>query len=209
MLAWTGLDYILRPVDTDERHTIDEAPDDYVMRMAQTKGKIALKNSHPQERILAADTTVADGDLILGKPADAEEARQMLRQLRGRTHQVFTALAVYTPASGGRSAGWLFDLCQSQVPMRHYSDDEIEAYIDSGDPMDKAGAYAIQNRSFQPVTDFSGCFANVMGLPLCHLVRTLRKEGAEPPRDVPQSCQQHLSYACPVYQAVLSGRDIG
>ena len=202
MLAWVGLSFDLRPVDADESTLPDESPAKYVARLADLKARSAADGDG--QAVLAADTTVADADDILGKPGNAGEARAMLRRLRGHTHQVYTALTVYLPQSG-----WLHDICCSQVPMRRYSDAEMDMYIASGDPMDKAGAYAIQNQDFHPVTDFSGCFANVMGLPLCHLTRTLRAGSVELPVDVPRTCQDHLAYNCPVYQAVLAGRDIG
>jgi len=129
----------------------------------------------------------------------------MLRRLRGRTHQVYTAIAVLDPVSSRLLTG----LCGSQVPMREYSDDEIEAYIASGDPLDKAGAYAIQNSAFQPVSDFRGCFANVMGLPLCHLTRTLKEFDIAPRQDVARACQTALQYECAIYPAVLRGEIAG
>jgi len=210
MLSWTGWDFIQRPVYVDERPAADEPPDVYVSRLAETKAAACAAGHAGNDIILAADTTVADGGLILGKPLDQDDARRMLKMLGGRTHQVFTALAVYQ-VSGERKPRerWLHDRCCSLVPMRSYSDEEIESYIASGDPIDKAGAYAIQNKSFHPVTGFGGCFANVMGLPLCHLVRTMRRIGIEAPVDVAQSCQSHLNYDCPVYQGVQAGYDIG
>jgi predicted house-cleaning NTP pyrophosphatase (Maf/HAM1 superfamily) len=87
--------------------------------------------------------------------------------------------------------------------MRQYSDQEMDAYIASGDPMDKAGAYAIQNAAFHPVLNINGCFANVMGLPLCHLTRTLRKMGLEVDHFGPETCQEHIHYTCPVYSLIL------
>ena len=101
----------------------------------------------------------------------------MLRRLRSRTHQVYTGIAVM-PLSDGNL---LTDLCVTDVPMRAYSDEEIDAYVATGDPLDKAGAYAIQHPDFHPVESMSGCYASVMGLPLCHLTRTLRNT-----RDSPQ-----------------------
>jgi predicted house-cleaning NTP pyrophosphatase (Maf/HAM1 superfamily) len=92
--------------------------------------------------------------------------------------------------------------------MRDYRDAEIASYVASGDPMDKAGAYAIQNPGFHPVTDFNGCYACVVGLPLCHLLRTLRKAGFPQdaaPIDVPGACQANLNYVCPVTQKILNG----
>jgi len=93
--------------------------------------------------------------------------------------------------------------------MRDYSDQEIKAYVQTGDPLDKAGAYAIQHPDFQPVDDLSGCFASVMGLPVCHLVRTLRRMDIPPHADVPANCQSLLNYQCPVYRAVLRGEQVG
>src|SRR5512139_1145389 len=109
----------------------------------------------------------------------------MLRQLRGRTHQVYTAITLID-RQANRS---ITDLGCSDVPMRSYTDEEIEAYIASGDPFDKAGAYAIQHDGFSPVENFAQCYANVMGLPLCHVVRALRQLDVIAPNDVPTLCQ--------------------
>jgi predicted house-cleaning NTP pyrophosphatase (Maf/HAM1 superfamily) len=87
--------------------------------------------------------------------------------------------------------------------MRRYSDAEIRAYIRSGDPMDKAGAYAIQHPGFHPVEALQGCFANVMGLPLCHLARTLSLVGVPPLGDIAGECQAEINYTCPIFQQVL------
>ena len=90
--------------------------------------------------------------------------------------------------------------------MRDYGDAEMEAYIATGDPFDKAGGYAIQHGGFNPVAALRGCYANVVGLPLCHVTRSLRQLGVEPPADVPTACQKHLEYECPVYTAILGGQ---
>jgi septum formation protein len=87
--------------------------------------------------------------------------------------------------------------------MRAYSDKEIERYIAGGDPFDKAGAYAIQNADFDPVAGLTGCYANVMGLPLCHLTTQLRRLGVHPPADVPGACRAATGYACTVHDAIL------
>jgi MAF protein len=142
---------------------------------------------------------VVDAGAILGKPNDADQARAMLRQLRGRSHQVLTALAVLQ----SRSDRLLTDVCVTDVPMRAYTEAEIEAYVASGDPLDKAGAYAIQHAGFHPVASLAGCYANVVGLPLCHLARTLRKLSLPPRADLPQACQAALGYQCPVYDQIL------
>jgi predicted house-cleaning NTP pyrophosphatase (Maf/HAM1 superfamily) len=87
--------------------------------------------------------------------------------------------------------------------MRNYSETEISAYIATGDPSDKAGAYAIQHAGFHPVEQMEGCYANVVGLPLCHLTRTLGKLGITPDSSVPAACQEALRYQCPVFEQVL------
>jgi MAF protein len=137
--------------------------------------------------------------MILGKPSDPAEAALMLRQLRGHAHQVYTALALIRSQDGS----CLTDVCATDVPMRDYSDEEIEAYVASGDPLDKAGAYAIQHPGFKPVAWLEGCFANVMGLPLCHLARNLSQVGISVPGNLPQACQSLLEYSCPVYERIL------
>ncbi len=182
-----------------------EQPLDYVLRMAEMKARAAQDQAGSGELILAADTTVADGELILGKPADAQEAERMLLRLRGRFHAVHTAIALYNPGEG-----WVAtDLCSTRVPMRAYSPEEVRHYVASGDPLDKAGAYAIQHPVFQPVESLTGCYASVMGLPLCHVVRLLERQGYCAPENVPQACQAALQYQCPVFAAVLRGENVG
>ena len=201
LLSWTGWQFITCPVPVDETPLAAEKPADYVRRLAETKGRAALAQAGEDVFVLAADTIVVDGGELLGKPQDAAEATAMLVQLRGHVHQVLTALAIFAPPDR-RLYG---DLCVAYVPMRDYSDAEIAAYVASGDPQDKAGAYAIQNPGFHPVTDFNGCYACVVGLPLCHLLRTFRKAGLDTPVDVPGACQTNLDYACPVTQKILNG----
>jgi predicted house-cleaning NTP pyrophosphatase (Maf/HAM1 superfamily) len=129
------------------------------------------------------------------------EAFAMLTRLRGRTHQVYTGVALLRLSDGLL----LKELSVTDVPMRAYSDEEIDAYVQTGDPLDKAGAYAIQHPRFHPVADMSGCYASVMGLPMCHVVRMLRKLDIPPHADVPVKCQTLLEYHCPVSRAILSG----
>lgn len=203
MLGWLELPFIAQAMDVDESRQVNESPSQYVLRVAQAKAQ-AAHAAASEQIILAADTTVADGEQTLGKPSNPQEARAMLRQLRGRSHQVHTGLVLVLP--DGRR---LTDLCVSQVPMRAYTDAEIESYIESGDPLDKAGAYAIQHPGFHPVECFSGCFASVMGLPLCHLVRTMRRAGLNPPVDPAQVCQTNNRYTCSIHQRVLNGETIG
>ncbi len=191
--------------NVDESQRTGEAPGDYVLRLAEDKARAAGRDAAAGQLVVAADTTVVDGDRLLGKPADAAEAVAMLRQLRGHRHQVYTGLAVLDPSSGRL----LQDLCVTDVPMRDYSEEEIARYVESGDPFDKAGAYAIQHDEFHPVAGLAGCFASVMGLPLCHLLRLLEQLGVPLDPNVPARCQKFLNYPCPVSVAILRGERVG
>jgi MAF protein len=204
LLGLTGWPYEVKPAGVDESIRGGEPPASYVRRLAQAKAEKAARNSGGRT-VLAADTTVAHGAAILGKPGTAAAAIAMLTALRAKTHQVYTAIALYDRRSGALDV----ELCTSQVPMRAYTPAEMLAYVNSGDPLDKAGGYAIQHAGFHPVENFSGCFASVMGLPLCHLARAARRLGIEPKMDIAQTCQAHLQYACPVHAAVLAGEDAG
>lgn len=198
LLALAGWPYRIQPAEVDETPLPGEPAEAYVLRLAESKARAAA-GSAEDGLVLAADTTVVDAGAILGKPNDADAARAMLRQLRGRSHQVLTALTVLQ----SRPDRLLTDVCVTDVPMRAYAEAEIEAYVASGDPLDKAGAYAIQHAGFHPVESLAGCYANVVGLPLCHLARTLRRLGLAPRADLPQACQAALGYQCPVYEQIL------
>ena len=191
--------------DVDESQEPGEAPADYVRRLSEAKARAAVANARAEHIIVAADTAVVDGDVILGKPKDMNAAVEMLQRLRGHTHQVFTGLTIIN-VKDGRS---ITEVCVTDVPMRNYSDDEINAYVLTGDPLDKAGAYAIQHPRFQPVENMQGCFASVMGLPLCHLTRALRKMDITPNADIPNNCQTYLHYQCPVSRSILRGEQAG
>jgi MAF protein len=191
--------------DVDETRQAGESPAEYVVRLAEGKARSAAARAGDYQGIVAADTAVVDGSAVLGKPADALDAVQMLRRLRGRSHQVYSGLAVLRAADGLM----LTDLCVTDVPMRAYTDTEIQHYVDSGDPFDKAGAYAIQHAGFQPVQRLGGCYASVMGMPLCHLLRLLARMGFPAQPDLPAQCQTFLSYVCPVSSAILRGEQVG
>jgi len=201
LLALTGWPALVRPITVDETAHAGEAPEELARRLALTKARQGLRQNGGAALVLAADTIVAVGGVLLGKPADAAEAARMLERLRGRSHRVVTALALIDR----RTESELGDVCATEVPMRAYSDDEIQAYAASGSPLDKAGAYGIQDRHFQPVAvdRLQGCYANVMGLPICHLVRTMRRLGHAPPVDVPAACRGETGYDCPVYANIL------
>ncbi len=204
LLSLTGWSFSVSAADVDEAQQSGESPSAYVLRLARAKARAVAADCHPGQIVIGADTAVVDGGAILGKPRDAAEAGAMLRRLRGHTHQVFTGLAALR-INDGRL---LTDLCETDVPMRTYAADEIQGYVSSGDPLDKAGAYAIQHPDFQPVASMSGCYASVMGFPLCHLVRLLRRFDITPAADVPANCQNFLNYECPVSRSILSGEPV-
>lgn len=198
-----GYTFEIQPADVNEDVCEGEAPAAYVSRLAESKARAVGRAVPVGSVVVAADTTVADGNQILGKPVNAVEAAQMLMQLRGRIHQVYTAIAVFQPAS----QKMVVDVCKTDVPMRQYSDKELQDYIASGDPMDKAGAYAIQHQGFHPVEGLTGCFANVVGLPMCHLQRSLAKFGVESGMDNTTVCKQAFDYDCPSYREILQNCD--
>jgi septum formation protein len=191
--------------DVDESKLPDENPARYVLRLAEAKVRAVEHTANPGHIIIGADTVVVDSGDILGKPKDSAEAVTMLTRLRGHSHQVYTGIAALRVSDGKL----VTDLCITDVPMRSYRDDEIESYTLSGDPLDKAGAYAIQHPGFRPVEKLSGCYASVMGLPMCHLVRSLRQLDISPAVDVPASCQTYLNYQCSVSGMILNGENVG
>jgi len=195
----------VRPADVDESQIPGEPPGTYVLRLAESKARACAAAAHEDLTILAADTAVVDGESILGKPRDMAEAVEMLHRLRGRTHQVYTGIAVLKMSDGNL----VTDLCVTEVPMRNYADAEVDVYVATGDPLDKAGAYAIQHERFHPVEALAGCYASVMGLPLCHLARSLRKLNIPSRTDLPAECQSALHYTCPISPAVLRGETVG
>lgn len=205
LLALGGWTFHVRPADVDESLRPGEAPRTYVLRLAEEKARACAESARPGETIVAADTAVTlDGD-ILGKPGSMVEAVEMLRRLRGRRHQVCTGIAVVDMDTEKFAA----DLCVTDVPMRDYTEEEIQAYALSGDPLDKAGAYAIQHAGFHPVESLSGCYASVMGLPLCHLTRALHTVNISPKTDIAAECQSALQYECPIFSRILAGEELG
>jgi len=202
LLALTGWQFNVSAADVDESQYANESPTDYVLRLAETKARATkVAEADADQIILAADTTVVDGMDILGKPKDNMEATAMLKRLRGHTHQVYTGIALLRLSDGLL----LKDLCVTDVPMRDYSDEEINAYVQTGDPLDKAGAYAIQHPQFQPVANLTGCYASVMGLPVCHVILLMRKMNIQPDIDFFKNCAIFLEYQCPVSRDILSG----
>lgn len=201
LLRVGGWAFQVLPADMDETPLEAEPADQYVLRLAEAKARAAALQTGEGKWIVAADTTVADGENILGKPRDEAEAMAMLLGLRGREHQVHTAVAVFDPLTDRM----VNELATTNVPMRSYSRDEIQAYIATGDPFDKAGSYAIQHPEFRPVETLNGCYANVVGLPLCHLARALNAFSQPASPDLPARCMAHLQYDCTVYPQVQKG----
>jgi len=199
LLTLGGWEFKVLPVEIDEGQHGGENPKKYVVRLAQEKANSAAMQVSPKSLIIAADTCVVDGEKILGKPDNEGEAWEMLEQLRGRMHQVYTAICVLDTENNQSTT----DLCRTEVIMRSYSEEEISTYIASGDPMDKAGAYAIQHRGFEPVEKIDGCYANVVGLPLCHLERSLQKFYQSLKTDITLICEESLQYTCAIKDMVL------
>ncbi|MCS7055979.1 MAG: Maf family protein [Thermoflexales bacterium] len=176
LLARLGVKFQVCPANVDESPLPDETPLQTQHRITREKARAAQQRlavggcaaqGSPSPTadpiIIACDTTVLLDGEMLNKPADADEARRMLYSLRGRAHEVQSAIVV---RQGEHEC---VDVVSSQVEMRDYGDDEIEAYIATGDPFDKAGGYAAQHPSFQPIAQIRGCPLNVVGLALCHL----------------------------------------
>ncbi|HNT74951.1 MAG TPA: Maf family protein [Anaerolineae bacterium] len=190
MITWLGVPIQTTSADVDESPFADEPPCEQAVRLAQLKAQ-TLATTHAAW-ILAADTIVDLDQTALGKPASSNEAVVMLRQLRNRAHTVHTGVALYTPKNG---------VClrrvTTSVQMRAYTDAEIAAYIAGGDPLDKAGAYAIQHSGFAPAVAIDRCYANVVGLPLCAVVALLEEQGLALGLSIPALCLRHFNYRCP------------
>jgi len=203
LLGLLGLVFGVRISKIEERFHPNETPLEAAQRFARAKAAAIAIQIHPQSCpiVIGADTIVVLDGEALGKPKDIIEAENTLQRLRGREHQVYTGLSLITRPDGAS----LDCLVCTTVPMRNYTDEEIYLYVRSGDPFDKAGAYAIQNPQFHPVDELTGCYANVMGLPLCHLSLQLQKLGIEPLVDVPAACQKRLNYTCSEFARVFQG----
>lgn len=174
LLGRLGVPFEVAAPEIEEDLSGGQRPERLARRLAAAKA-LAAAAAHPDRDVLAADTLVIDRGVILGKPATGDEAREMLRGLRGKGHRVITGIAVVAPGRGRPSVAH----ARTQVRMRPYSDDEIEASIARGDPFDKAGAYAIQDELFRPVASYEGCYCNVVGLPLWSTIALLQRSGVE------------------------------
>jgi len=172
LLSMLGLDFQIITADIDE--TMDErlSVEDAVAEVCRKKAA-AVGEKHPGDLIIAADTIVVLENKVLGKPHTEDEARDMLRSLSGRHHTVMTAFCLWKNGKADTHVE------KTHVHFRALTDAEIHAYIATGSPMDKAGAYGIQDQAGIFVQALEGDYYNVMGLPLCALVQKLREQGVE------------------------------
>ena len=166
-------------------------PENLAQWLAKHKASVALKLPEAAGRlVIAADTTVLLGNEILGKPRDKAHALELLQKLRGRWHHVITGVVACATIDG--QTVMHSGSCVTPVLMRAYSDAEIQTYIATGDPLDKAGAYGIQHPAFQPTKSIDGCYLNVVGLPVCVLTDLLAEFRVYPARQ-----QFRADTACP------------
>ena len=169
-----------------------EDAEEYVRELSEEKALAVESNGHSETLVIGADTSVVLGEEILGKPVDEADARDMLMALRGRSHRVVTGVTVV------RQSSLASTVASGDVAMREYTDAEMEAYIESGEPFDKAGGYAIQDERFAPVSGLTGCYLNVVGFPLCEVMRVMSKVGVvaklKPEWRAPERCPSN----CPV-----------
>ena len=203
LLELTGLAFEIRPVTMDETSFLDGSPLKLAQQIAYEKASEAVKSAPENSLVLTADTVVINNDDILGKPDTQQDAVDMLMHLRDGRHDVITSLVLVDRHARRQ----IHESCTTNVPMRAYTDPEIENYVASGSPMDKAGAYGIQDDDpgLVEIGDLRGCFANVMGLPICHFTRAMQMLDREVNADIPANCRQFTGYDCPVYEAILMG----
>lgn len=180
----------------DERPEPHEAPERLVARLSLAKARTVARAGR---LVIAADTVVVLDGQVLGKPADAAEAGEMLTRLQGRRHQVYSGLAAV--ANGNRAC---VQVASTPVQMAPLQPEQVLAYVATGDPLDKAGAYAIQHPLLTNVVTVAGCYANVVGLPMCHLYRLLDAWGYPVPTHPLHCCPLAVQSGCPWSSAITS-----
>jgi len=175
LLASLGFDFEVIPSSVPEVHQPGESPEEYVARLSRDKAA-AVAAKHPDRWVIAADTTVLLGDELLEKPADANDAKLMLAAIAGKTHVVYSGVTLQNA-----SAGWHETrVAESEVRMLPLTPREIEWYVATGEPLDKAGAYAVQGMGAMFIDSVHGSYTNVVGLPLALLYQMLKRAGIEP-----------------------------
>jgi septum formation protein len=170
LLRSAGISFEIIPSEVDEEWGEGETPEDYVVRLARLKA-VKVGEKHKTRWVLAADTIVVIDGKILGKPTNRREAEGMLEMLSDREHKVITGYCLLQTDSGKSRQGRVV----SRVRFKELSPEEIRWYLDTGEPFDKAGAYAIQGKAAFMVKEVQGSYTNVVGLPLCEVVEALRE----------------------------------
>jgi septum formation protein len=173
LLLAAGYDFDVAVADVDETLQDGEPPAAYVARVARAKASVVARQ-HPSRMVLGADTTVVVDDEVLGKPADAADAARMLRRLSGREHHVLTAVALISIDGVCHEA-----IEATAVHMAALSDEDIAWYVSSAEPMDKAGAYAIQGLASRFIPRIEGSYSNVVGLPIAAVAALFRRAGLQ------------------------------
>lgn len=159
ILRDAGFEFEVRPSGVEEVRAAGESPKDYVLRLARDKARSIA--ARPGDIVLAADTIVVLRGEVLEKPVDAADATRMLKMLSARTHEVLTGICLLRPADAE-----IVDIARTKVHFVRMSPGEIQDYVDSGEPMDKAGAYGIQGLASKYIRRIEGCYFNVVGLPV-------------------------------------------
>jgi septum formation protein len=201
-----GLPHKVIPADIDEEPKPNEDAPMLAARLAASKATLVagqLATDDIPAIVIGADTVVAIGDTLLGKPIDEDDAINMLRRLRREQHQVHSALALVRVEPDGIRCQQV-QVNTTNVTMRAYTDEEIVAYVASGDSLDKAGGYAIQHREFEPVAGLAGCPAGVMGMPLADLCAMLATLGIAVDHPLPPICRQLTGLPCCQEGAICS-----
>jgi len=173
LLKQVGLDFEVVPSSVIEDFVRTESPQDHVVRLAEVKARQVATN-YPSRWVIAADTVVYIGESILGKPQDAQEAREMLHGLSGQEHWVLTGFFACHLENGKSDK----QAVETAVRMKRLTTAEVEWYIKTGEPFDKAGGYAIQGIGSFMIESIRGSYTNVVGLPLCELIQMLTRLGA-------------------------------
>jgi septum formation protein len=173
LLKKAGLEFSVIPSEVDENAAVLSAPESYVRSLAEAKAG-DISDRYPDSWIIGADTVVFIDNTILGKPASRDQARAMLKRLSAKTHQVHTGYCICRKATGR----FISDCVTTDVSFKKLSAKEIDWYINSGEPFDKAGAYAIQGLGTFLVKRINGSYTNVVGLPVCEILEYLIQEGA-------------------------------
>lgn len=170
LLKQAGLTFKVVPSEFDESSIVFSTPGEYVKTLAEAKA-MDISKKYPDSWVIGADTIVVIGNHVLGKPKNRNEARFMLRQLSGKAHHVFTGYCICRQ----KSTGHFSDIVKTEVVFKHLSEEEIEWYIHTDEPFDKAGAYAIQGLGTFLVKRINGSYTNVVGLPVCEVIEFLIK----------------------------------